>query len=159
MDKYKVILISENKLKDFGLLDENLSYKYIAPILQWVQNWRMRKLFGQPMYDDLRQKVVDNTLSDLEKGLINTFIHPILHWWVCSELPIPLSNKFRNMGLVQNSGDNSLPTSLQDIQYIKHDYVRRATEDEKIMTEFICENNSSFPLYRPELDNFCNIVL
>lgn len=154
METYKdVLLISEKTLKDNSLIDANMSYAYVQPVLKKVQDKRLSTILGIEMYDDIRKQVYDDAISGDTKYLLDNYIKYILIWGVASELQVPLFAKFRNMGMVNTGDDRANNISLQDIKYTKNQYEMDANFYEVLMAEYICDNSSKYSLYCPTKKN------
>lgn len=50
-------------IKDFSLLDDNLSYDYIVPVLKFVQDEKMTRILGKDLYKDISEQILTGTTS------------------------------------------------------------------------------------------------
>ena len=155
MSYMNVLFINEKNIKDFSLLDDNLSYDYIVPILKFVQDEKMVRILGQDLYDDIRQQVLTGSTSVDYKELLDYYIKYVLIWGVLAEIQVPLNIKFRNAGMVETNNEYATNTILDNIKYTKNYYERICNHYETVLIKFLCDNNSKYPLYLSHKDG-CN---
>lgn len=152
MSNYRnVLLINEKNIKDFSLLDDNLSYDYIVPILKFVQDEKMTRILGKYLYDDIRQQILTGSTSDDYKILLDNYIKYVLTWGVLNEIQVPLNIKFRNAGMVESNTDFGANTLLDNIKYTKNSYERISNFYETQLINFLIDNSNTYPLW-----NWCN---
>lgn len=155
-----VQLISENTLKDFSLLDNNLSWGYIQPTLKYVQDLKMTELLGRDMYNDIMKEVRDNNVSEKYKTILDDYIRYVLLWGIMSHIQIPLNYKFRNQGMTQNENQDGRVQYLSEIQYTKEFYINTASFYEKELLNFLKNNRSTYTLWKCITKTFnCPITL
>lgn len=156
-----VLLISEKTLKEYSLIDENVSFDYLKPIVKMVQDTRLTRLLGQKMYDDIRSEVINESVSDAYALLLDYYITDILIWGVMAEIQIPISFKIRNKGLSILTNEDGTVASASEIQYTKGQFENAASYYEGAMVEYLGVNASEYPLwYRPSCPGSqCNIAL
>jgi len=142
-----VHLISEKTLKEFSLLDDNLTMEYITPVLQFVQDWKMENILGSDLYQDVKNKVEAGNVSDDYKNLLY-HIKFVLLWGIQSEIQIPLNYKFRNQGYVNTQNADGSNVDLEDIKYTKAYYEKICAQYERFLIKFLDENRIKFPLYK-----------
>lgn len=164
-----ISLISESDIKDFSLIDMNLSSDYLYPILRFVQDNKMNRILGEYMYNDLLYNYSASTLSDDYNYILNNQIKQIIIWGILSEIQIPLNFKFRNQGMFQTQNPDGTNMLLQDIEYTKSFYERICKYYEDDLINYLCYYSEKYPLYKlsntysmynTNKNNFnCNITL
>ena len=147
-------LITEAELKNTGLLDNNVSSSYIAPILKYVQDESLTRLLGKDFYINLMEKKTDNNLNAHEITLIDFYIKDILKWGILAEIQIPLNSKFRNMGMVETTDDNVNSNQIAELKYTKNQYAMKQNFYSNRMTDFLVENRKHYPLYKCKPSSF-----
>ena len=85
-DSFRTLFISEQVLKENSLIDNNNDAKILLPIIKKAQDLFLQPLLSTKLYVDLQDKITDNELSQDEKDLIETYIHPALIHKVQSDL-------------------------------------------------------------------------
>lgn len=151
-----VLFISEKTIKDTGLLDENLSNSYIRPVLKYVQDESMSRILGQEFYEDIQKKIEDSDVSSEYEILLNFYIKDVLLWYVMAEIQIPLSAKFRNMGMTVGSDEQVNNLFINEIKYTKNQYRLKATFYENRLNKFLFDNAKEYPLFKKCRNNRYN---
>lgn len=142
-----VLLINEKNIKDFSLLDDNLSYDYIVPILKFVQDEKLTRILGKDLYDDIRQQVFTGSTSDNYKLLLDNYIKYVLIWGVLNEIQVPLNIKFRNAGMVESTTEFGNNTLLDNIKYTKNNYEKIANFYETQLINYLIDESNSYSLW------------
>lgn len=143
-----MILITETTFKDFSTFDANLSWNYVKPILQFVQDKWMVQLLGRNFYNELLEQAVNDTLTPENSLLIDEYIKHILIWNTMADIQVPLSYKFRNQGYVQNQNQDGSNLSLEDMKYTKNFYANTASFYNRELIEFLKLNRKDYPLWK-----------
>lgn len=143
-------LISEKRLKQDSLIDNNVDGLYITPAIQLAQEVGLQPIIGGPLYKKILELV--NT-GDIQtetdyKELLDDYCIPYLEYKVMSEIQIPLSFKMRNQGIVTTNDDHSYNTDIRDVQYLKTYYDEKATFYANRLSDYLCANSSKFPEYK-----------
>ena len=106
----KVLLLSEQRLKEDSLINNNVDSMYIFPAIQTAQEIGLQPLLGTKLYNKLLE-VVENGGDEQYFDLLDSYVIPYLEMKVMADIQIPLAYKIRNGGLVQNTSEN---TTLPD---------------------------------------------
>lgn len=151
-----VLLVDESTFKQFSLLSDNLSFEYVTPVIKLVQDETLTTLLGEDMYKEIREQVLAGTVSAAYITLLDDYITDVIIWSVMSKVQLPINIKFRNTGLTQLSDPNNTPTQLQDIQYLEQWYKNNSKIYERLLLNYLCDNSSTYPLYKPNISNIIN---
>ena len=144
--------VTENYLKSFTPLNGNIDVSDILPHLQLSEEIWARELLGNDLYQDLKTKFIDQTLTTLEADLV-TLLKPMISYR-CAWEAIPfLSTKIRNSGVVKLSGDNYDAASLNEVKYLRDELANRSEYYATRVSKFLCDNGSDFPLYKWSNEN------
>ena len=149
----KVYLISEDVLKNETILNDNVGSEYIGPAIETSQDIYLQQLIGTALLDKLYDDVANDTLTEPYRVLIDDYITNYLKYKVLSEVVIPLSYKYSNVGMVQAVGDHSTSPSLRDAQLVQNHYELRATFYADRMTRFLDTNSNTYPEWRDTRNN------
>lgn len=155
MSYMNVLFINEKNIKDFSLLDDNLSYDYIVPVLKFVQDEKMTRILGKDLYKDIREQILTGTTSVSYKFILDNYIKHILIWGVLAEIQVPLNIKFRNSGMVETNNEDGTNTLLDNIKYTKNHYERICNFYESQLIKYLCDNATDYPLLTSSNDG-CN---
>ena len=142
----KVLLLSEQRLKEDSLVNNNADSMYIFPAIQTAQEIGLQPILGTKLYNKLLA-VVENGGEDKYFFLIDNYVIPYLEMKVMADIQLPLAYKFRNGGIVQSTSENTTIPSLQDTQYIVEYYENKASFYANRMSDFLIANNNEYPEY------------
>lgn len=143
-----VLLLSEKTLKQDSLINDNVDTMYIVPAIQVAQEQALQQLIGTCLYDKICELVASGTIPTDYKLLLDNYIIPFLEYKVMSDIQIPLSYKFRNLGMNQTIDERTLTPSLRDTQYLIEYYDNKAKFFGDRLYDYLCANCKLFPEFR-----------
>lgn len=149
----KVYLISEDVLKSETILNDNTGSEYIGPAIETSQDIYLQQLIGTELLDKLYDDIENDRLTEPYSTLIDDYITNYLKYKVLSEIVIPLSYKYRNVGVVQTTTNNTVSTTLRDAQLVQNHYELRATFYADRMTKYLNTYASKFPEWKSTRDS------
>ena len=126
------LMISLKTLKDNYLIDDNLSDKYILPVIKKGQDFIIRPLLGETVYDTIINEIETDNLSDDSKIILNK-IEPILAYYVMSEVVYSTAYKLKNEGLENNDSSNR----FNELVRISKKYLLDSQHYESLLKDFI----------------------
>jgi hypothetical protein len=143
----RALFITEQGLKEYSLIDENLSMDKIRPTILVAQDMYLQPILGTDLYNEINDQIIDDDLSANNITLLRNYIKPCLVYYIMMELPVAISYKYVNRDLTRNNGEGSNYASLAEI--------REVTEKNRIKAEFYGErlvkyliaNEGNYPLY------------
>lgn len=144
--------IDEQFLKNFTEVNENVDPKNVNPCIQRAQDMYIHPALGTDLYNALKTKVSGSTVAGVYATLMEDYIMKALPYFTIYELLLPLTTKFRNKGVQSQSGENSQPLTLEDVQTIRNEYKNKGEWYLQRMIAYLCENSSSFPEYTSNSD-------
>ena len=127
-----ILLISVKTLKEQYLLDENLDEKYIIANIRKGQDFMIRPLLGDLLYDQLISAVNMGEVTPEFQTLIETYIHPVLSYYTMSELIYNTSWKMKN----QLEGS----TNMEELYKLSGHYRKDADRYARILKEYLCDS-------------------
>jgi hypothetical protein len=144
----KVMLLSEKRLKEDSLVNNNVDSMYIYPAIQTAQELGLQPLLGTKLYKKLIQ-IVETAAEGNERYyyLLDEYVIPYLEMKVMSDIQIPLMYKMRNAGMVQNVVENATIPSMKDDQYLVEYYDNKAKFYADRMSDYIIANRKDYPEY------------
>jgi hypothetical protein len=141
-----ISFVSEDYLKSFTPISKNIDINELLPFLEEVELINTREILGKPLYDDLKTKFIDQTLSTDEVVLV-TYIKKSIAFR-CGEAAIPFLNmKIGAKGPQKLSGDYSQPSSLSEMKYLRDELKNYSEYHETRAVEYLCKNSNLFPLF------------
>jgi hypothetical protein len=142
-----VLFITEDYLKQFTIINDNVEMKLITPIIDKIQDQRILPMIGTGLYNELRSQIVANTVTALNTTLLDDYINKAILWWVMFESPLIFTYRFMNKGVMKKSSDNSSPADLDELQTLRLNFKNDAEWYTQRMILYLIENSSSYPLY------------
>ena len=107
----KIYLLSEQTLKNNSILQDNVDMKVIMPTIYDVQNFYILPILGTSLYNDVLDKVANNTLTASYTTLLDDYITPTMIWYCRYELPMNMNYKYFNKSVGVQNSDNMNPAS------------------------------------------------
>jgi len=146
----KAFFISETYLKDNCPLSGNIDIAELYPHMKAAEDIHIQIAIGTDLYEDLVTKVqADNDLSSYPNELVLVKkIREALMWYICAEALPFIDVKIRNIGLVEQTGENLTTASIT-----KRDHLIKKCKDRgdfylKLVQTYLCENGDLFPVYQ-----------
>ena len=145
-----VLLVSEEKLKAYTSIHENLQTDDLTPHINDAQNLYLQGQIGTKFLNEIKQGVIDGNLTVDEKTLLDEYISPMLvNWAFYLALPF-LKYKVVDKGIVSGTSETSNPTTLDELQYLRENVSNTAEFYSERMREYLLDNPGMYPSY----DNF-----
>ena len=138
--------VSENYLKTNSPISKNVDISELLNHLEYCELINTREVTGKPLYDDLKEKFLNQTLAGKEIEVVELIKQQITYRAASASLPF-LNYKIVAKGVQTLNGENSQPADIKSIQFLQGNLNDRAEYFEKRITDFLCLNNSDFPLY------------
>ena len=142
-----VILVSEEKVKAFSSINDNVSVELLLPSIGISQDIGLQSLLGTKFLDHLKDAVSNNTLTSAESLLLDEYISAYLihrgYWEVLPDIFFRMKNKGISIGLSENSS----PASVDDMRYLRSIQQNRFEFYQHRMLDFIKNNQSDYPDY------------
>jgi hypothetical protein len=142
-----VLLVSENKLKAFTALHENVRVEDVAPFVLQAQDLFLQPQLGTKFYKELKDGVLNNTLTPDETELLEDYIAPMLiHRAFALSVPF-IKYKVVDKGVVSGTSETSTQTSLDEVQYLISKIEDTAEFYAQRLREFFFDHPGMFPAY------------
>lgn len=138
-----VLLISENKLKNFTDIDANVSTAILLPFISVVQQTKLEYIIGAKYYKQLLYEVSGNTLTPTNENFLNNFAQPMLIWAAYSEALPSIFMRIKNNGIVNGSEQT---VTIKEMEYMQNRADNRSEFFERRMIEEIIFNSNLYPL-------------
>lgn len=148
--------VSENFLKQFTPLSNNIDVQEIIPHLHVVELINVREVVGKLLYDDIKAKYIAQTLSSDEIVLVE-YIKNLVAYKAASEALPFMSIKITPKGATKLSGENSQPATVKEIEWLQGSLKSKAEYFAQRLVDYLCLNPEKFPLFR-DADNESGIV-
>lgn len=148
MNNYKdVLLTSEDNLKTFTNISDNISGDYILPAIYTAQRTELESTIGSQLLMKLQEMVATNTieLNDDYKYLLDNYIVDFLNYSSISELIPIISFKINNMGANITEDEKVVRMSYDEIFKLKDHYKNKADYFKYRIQKYLIANYNKFP--------------
>lgn len=143
----RALFISESKLKQDSLFNDNIDAKYLSHLINEQQDIVISRLLGKALYEDLQDNIIANTVSADYQTLLNDYIIPCLKYYVMTEAPYFLNYKFQNKNVAQKSSEFSQPADTAILKDMMERLSNKAEFYAENLKLFLQANSSTYPLY------------
>lgn len=142
------LLISEQRVKQYTNLDNNVRMEEITPFIIQSQDLFLQPRLGTKFFTRLKDGVIAGDLNADEKELLNNYISPMLaHYSVYLMLP-GLKYKLVDKGILNGTSEETSPTTLQELEYLRQATLDTAQFYDERLHEYLHDIESgTFPEY------------
>lgn len=130
-----VNLISTKTLRDEYLVDDNLDEKYYISLIKKCQDFIIKPLLGEDLYDEIINQIINNNLTDVNEKLIDNYIQPTIAYYVMSEVVYSTAYKLKNSGI--ETGDQY---RFSELVKISNKYKNDSNEYQQILRDYVIDN-------------------
>tara|TARA_R110000822_G_scaffold113642_1_gene244830 strand:+ start:164 stop:754 length:591 start_codon:yes stop_codon:yes gene_type:complete len=142
-----VLLVSEQRMKNWTSLDNNIRIDVLTPSILLAQDSQIQNLLGTPFYKRLKEGVIANDLTVNESAFLKDYIGPCLIQYSLYYLLPNLKYKIVEKGILNGTSEETQPTTLDEMKYLREQALDMAQFYSKRLQEFLCDNPGMFPLY------------
>lgn len=145
---YEVYFISEEKIKTFSSVNENVYVSDLIPGIIQTQDLDLQPMLGNKFYDGLKARILAGTLTADEVTLIDDFIQPFLLnralWRILPNIKWKLLNK----SVLSPISETGATISLEEFQYLRNDQLNVATWYQDRMRNYLIQYANLYPEYQ-----------
>jgi hypothetical protein len=137
-----VLLISEQKIKNFSDIDQNVTSAVLLPFISVVQQTKLEYIIGGKYYKELLDGVINSNLSTNDTNFLEYFAQPLLVWAAYAECLPSIFMRIKNNGIV-NGAENTV--TIKEMEYMQQRADDRSQFFEQRMIEQIIWNSNLYP--------------
>lgn len=142
-----VLLVSENKLKAFTGMHQNVRVEDVAPYIVQGQDLYLQPMLGTKFFKHLKDAVAGGTLTTNETLFLDEYISPMLIQRAFA-LSIPfIKYKIVDKGVVSGTSETSDTVGLDEVKYLIGKVEDSAEFYAQRVREFLFDNISMFEDY------------
>ena len=140
------LIISEEKLREFTDINDNLDSKLLMNAVREAQDIYLQRLTGTSLYEVILAKIDTNTLTGAYKDLVDDFVQPFLIYASYWESLDAIMLRPRNNGLlIPTGGENSV-----NVERNMYDAKRQSVNNKMQyysdrLTNYLIQNEGEFP--------------
>lgn len=142
------LLVSEQRMKQWTQLDDNVRMDDITPFILQAQDIYMQDTLGTKFYTRLKDGVIADDLDADEKLLLNDYIGPTLMQYALYLMLPSIKYKVANQGILNGTSEETSPTTLDELQYLRQSTLDTAEFYNKRLLKYFLDNPNLFPFYQ-----------
>lgn len=143
-----VLLTSENYIRDFTNVSDNLAGKFLLSSIREAQEGPLRETLGDCIVDALKRMVGDGSINDpanvAYKALLDR-IQPLLAYIALTNVVMKVSYKIDNFGLSRTTDENQTFASFDEVAKAQFFYQSKADVCTASVQRWLIENRAAFP--------------
>ncbi len=144
---YTVLLVSEQRLKQWTNLDDNVRVEEITPFIIQAQDIYIQNILGTLFYTRLKEGVVANDLNANETTILQDYIAPTLMQFALYMLMPGLKYNLLDKGILSGTSEESAGINLDELKYLRQSVLDTAEFYATRLREFLYDNPGMFPQY------------
>lgn len=138
--------ITVDYLIDKSMVDLNVDQRLLWKFIDDSQEINIQNVLGGELYQYILNKYNSGTMSTVESGLVDLLKPAIVEWSVYNALPF-LHIKLTNRGVQELGQEQGSNTTIDNVKYLRNICMNNAEFHNKRITDYICNNSTSFPYY------------
>jgi len=142
------LLVSEQRLKQWTQLDENVRINEITPFVIQAQDIYIQATLGTKFFNRIKNGIIADDLTADEKTLLNEYIGPTLMQYALYLMLPSIKYKIVNQGILNGTSEESAPTTLDELQYLRQSTLDTAEFYNKRLIKYFMDNPNLFPDYQ-----------
>ena len=147
----QVLLVSEEKLKAFTTINENVSPQLLIPYILNSQETYLVNLIGSSFLKELYLQVKTNTVSAANQFILDEYIgQVVLQYGLMMALPF-LKYKILNKSILSPKSESSDSIDLDELKYLVAEVKNTAEQYAMLLQKYLFWHSADFPLWNNAL--------
>lgn len=139
-----VLLVSEQRMKQWTSLDNNIRIDVLTPSILNAQEVYIQDSLGTKFFDRLKEGVRNNDLTADEAMFLKDYVGPALMQYALYLLLPTLKYKMVEKGILNGTSEETQPTTLQELQYLRETTMETAQFYDQRLRQFLIQNPNMF---------------
>lgn len=139
-----VLLVSEMRMIQWTSLDNNIRIDVLTPSILNAQETQIQDALGTKFFNRLKEGVKNNDLTADEEMFLRDYVGPPLMQYALYLLLPNLKYKMVEKGILSGTSEETQPTTLQELQYLRETTMELAQFYDQRMREFLIQNPNMF---------------
>ena len=139
-----VLLVSEQRMKQWTSLDPNIRIDVLTPSILNAQSIYIQDSLGTKFFDRLKEGVRNNDLTADESMFLRDYVGPALIQYALYLVLPNLKYKFVEKGILNGTSEETQSTTLQELQYLREQALETAMFYDQRMREFLIQHPQMF---------------
>ena len=154
----ETILISEELLKLYSPISENVGVDRVFPFIHLAQPYYIQPILGKPLTEQLQHEVEEDKLTEANKALILKIAMPLAMW--TSYLAVRgLGYSMTQKGLTKEHSENSEALNEKEMGEYILSLKNQAEMSTELLISYLCNCSDLYPLWKPQTECNCNKYL
>jgi hypothetical protein len=142
-----VLLVSEQRMKQWTSLDDNIRIDVLTPSIIQAQDIYIQDTLGTLFYKRLKEGVIANDLTTNESTFLKDYVGPCLIQYALYLLLPNLKYKMVEAGIVNGTSEETQATTLDEMKYLRESALDTAQFYNQRMLEYLQDNPGMFVTY------------
>lgn len=147
----EVLLVSEEKLKAFTTINDNVSPQLLIPYVFNAQNTYLVNLIGSSFMKELYLQVKTNTVTTPNRFILDEYIgNVVLNYSLMMALPF-LKYKILNKSILSPKSETADSIDLDELKYLVAQVKNTAEQYAMLLQRYLYWHSAEFPLWNNAL--------
>jgi hypothetical protein len=143
----EVLLVSEEKLKAFTTINENVSPQLLIPYVFNAQNTYLVNLIGSSFMKELYLEVKTNTVSTANRYILDEYIgNVVLNYALMMALPF-LKYKILNKSILSPKSETADSIDIDELKYLVSEVRNVADQYAMLLQRYLYFHMNEYPLW------------
>jgi len=143
-----VLLVSEQRMKEWTSLDNNIRIDVLTPSILNAQEIYIQDTLGTPFFNRLKEGVRLNDLTVDESDFLRDYVGPTLMQYALYLIMPNLKYKFVEKGIVSGASEETTGTTLEELKYLRETALDTAQFYDERMKENLKDFPNRFQIYK-----------
>lgn len=139
-----VLLVSEQRMKEWTSLDKNIRIDVLTPSILNAQEIYIQDSLGTKFFNRLKEGVYLNNLTVNEESFLRDYVGPTLMQYALYLLLPNLKYKMVEKGILNGTSEETQPTTLQELQFLRSATLDTAQFYDQRLKEFLRDHPNMF---------------
>lgn len=147
------LFITEEKLKSFTAIDENVEPSLLYPFVLQAQDTWIQTTLGTNLYNRIKELVVDKVVNSTPipadyQTLLDDYISPtVVHFAYYAALP-SLKYRSTNKGVISGTSEVAQGITLDELQYLRNTIFDTAKFYNERLRDYLVFHMELYPEYK-----------
>ena len=147
----EILLVSEEKLKAFTTINENVSPQLLIPYILNSQETYLVNLIGSSFLKELYLQVRTNTVTAANRFILDEYIgQVVLQYGLMMALPF-LKYKILNKSILSPKSESADSIDLDELKYLVMQVKNTAEQYSMLLQKYLYWHSSDYPLWNNAL--------
>lgn len=147
----EVLLVSEEKLKAFTTVNENVSPQLLIPWILTGQNTYLVNLIGSSFLKELYLQVKTGTVTEANTYILDEYIGPVVLWYgLMGALPF-LKYKILNKSILSPKSETADSIDIDELKYLIAQVKNTAEQYAMLLQKYLFWHSGDYPLWNNAL--------